>query len=90
MVDAVRAAGVSRLVIVMVGGAGRPEVAPGQALIDQPDVPADVLGEAIAHLDVLAFHRTVGDLDWTYVSPGGDQPGDTDRQLPHRRRPTAV
>ncbi|MFC9914671.1 NAD(P)-dependent oxidoreductase [Streptomyces sp. NPDC059862] len=67
VVDAARTANVSRLVVV--GGAGSLEVAPGQALVDQPDFPADLLGEALAHRDVLAFYRTVDDLDWTYVSP---------------------
>ncbi|MEU2262202.1 NAD(P)-dependent oxidoreductase [Streptomyces sp. NPDC019645] len=67
VVDAVRAAGVSRLVVV--GGAGSLEVAPGEELVDQPGFPTDLRGEALAHRDVLTFYRTVGDLDWTYVSP---------------------
>ncbi|GGT22782.1 NAD(P)-dependent oxidoreductase [Streptomyces chromofuscus] len=70
VVDALRTAGVSRLVVV--GGAGSLEVAPGEALVDQPGFPAEVLGEAMAHLDVLAFYRTVDDLDWTYVSPAAE------------------
>ncbi|MGW1025452.1 NAD(P)-dependent oxidoreductase [Streptomyces sp. NPDC002577] len=70
LVDAVRAAGVSRLVVV--GGAGSLEVTPGAALVDQPGFPADVLDEALAHRDVLDFYRTVGDLDWTYVSPAAE------------------
>ncbi|WP_351229029.1 NAD(P)H-binding protein [Streptomyces sp. NPDC002133] len=75
VVDAARAADISRLVVV--GGAGSLEVAPGEALVDQPGFPAGTLGEALAHSDVLAFYRTVGDLDWTYVSPPAEiSPGE--------------
>ncbi|MFD5764006.1 NAD(P)-dependent oxidoreductase [Streptomyces sp. NPDC127044] len=70
LVEAARAAGVRRLVIV--GGAGSLEVAPGQAVVDQPGFPEAVLAEARAHSDVLDFYRTVDDLDWTYISPAAD------------------
>ncbi|MFE9765369.1 NAD(P)-dependent oxidoreductase [Streptomyces sp. NPDC005808] len=69
LVEGVRAAGVRRLVVV--GGAGSLEVAPGQALADQPGFPEDYLPEALAQRDVLTYLRTLDDegLDWTYVSP---------------------
>ncbi|WP_372350454.1 NAD(P)-dependent oxidoreductase [Streptomyces sp. KL116D] len=70
LVDGVRRSGVSRLVVV--GGAGSLEVAPGQALAEQPGFPDAYLGEALAHRDVLAYLRTVDDLDWTYISPAAE------------------
>ncbi|MEV5606876.1 NAD(P)-dependent oxidoreductase [Streptomyces sp. NPDC052225] len=70
LVDGVRRSAVSRLVVV--GGAGSLEVAPGQALADQPGFPDAYLGEALAHRDVLAYLRTVDDLDWTYISPAAE------------------
>ncbi|MFE2964840.1 NAD(P)-dependent oxidoreductase [Streptomyces sp. NPDC059340] len=70
LVEAARAAGVRRLVIV--GGAGSLEVAPGQAVVDQPGFPEAVVPEALAHRDALDFYRTVDDLDWTYISPAAD------------------
>ncbi|WP_353943471.1 NAD(P)H-binding protein [Streptomyces sp. HUAS MG91] len=70
LVAGARRAGVGRLVVV--GGAGSLEVAPGQALADQPGFPDAFIGEALAHRDVLAFLRTVEDLDWTYISPAAE------------------
>lgn len=70
LVEGVRAVGVRRLVVV--GGAGSLEVAPGQTVLDQPGFPENVLPEALAHRDALDFYRTLDDLDWTYVSPAAD------------------
>ncbi|MGY0485620.1 NAD(P)-dependent oxidoreductase [Streptomyces sp. WG-D5] len=70
VVDGVRASQVARLVVV--GGAGSLEVAPGEALVDQPGFPDAYRGEALAHRDVLAYLRTVDDLDWTYISPASE------------------
>ncbi|MCW7942753.1 epimerase [Streptomyces hygroscopicus] len=70
LVRGTREAGVRRLVVV--GGAGSLEVAPGQALSDQPGFPEAVLPEALAHSAVLEYYRTVDDLDWTYVSPAAE------------------
>ncbi|WP_019055275.1 NAD(P)-dependent oxidoreductase [Streptomyces prunicolor] len=70
LVAGVRAAGVGRLLVV--GGAGGLEVAPGQALSDQPGFPEAYLPEAHAHRDVLAYYRTLDLLDWTYVSPAAE------------------
>ncbi|WP_405861589.1 NAD(P)H-binding protein [Streptomyces sp. NBC_01515] len=75
LVAGVRAAGVGRLLVV--GGAGGLEVAPGQALSDQPGFPEAYLPEAHAHRDVLAYYRALDDglddgLDWTYVSPAAE------------------
>ena len=71
LVAGVRAAGAGRLLVV--GGAGGLEVAPGQALSDQPGFPEAYLPEAHAHRDVLAYYRALDDgLDWTYVSPAAE------------------
>ncbi|WP_406124191.1 NAD(P)-dependent oxidoreductase [Streptomyces sp. NBC_00989] len=71
LVAGVRAAGAGRLLVV--GGAGGLEVAPGQALSDQPGFPEAYLPEAHAHRDVLAYYRGLDDsLDWTYVSPAAE------------------
>jgi len=75
VVDAARAqiaalpkAGVKRLVVV--GGAGSLEVAPGVQLVDAPQFPAAWKGIALAHGDALAVYRKeAGDLEWTYFSP---------------------
>jgi putative NADH-flavin reductase len=71
LVAGVRAAGVGRLLVV--GGAGGLEVAPGQALSDQPGFPEAYLPEAHAHRAVLAYYRALDDgPDWTYVSPAAE------------------
>lgn len=67
VLDAVRQAGVGRLLVV--GGAGSLEVAPGVALIDSADFPAAYRPEAEAGHAFLRALRDVGDVDWTFVSP---------------------
>ncbi|EJL27328.1 putative NADH-flavin reductase [Caulobacter sp. AP07] len=68
---AMRETGVERLVVV--GGAGSLEVAPGVRFLDQAlNLPDAIREEANAQAALLAFLRqTAGDLSWTYVSPGG-------------------
>lgn len=68
LVDAVRRAGVPRLLVV--GGAGSLEVAPGVALIDTDGFPDIYKAEAGAGRDFLVALRDVDDLDWTFLSPG--------------------
>ena len=67
LVDGLRQAGVSRLLVV--GGAGSLLVAPGRRLLDTPEFPDDYKAEATQAADALEFLRSVDDLDWTYVSP---------------------
>jgi uncharacterized protein len=67
LVDGVRRAGVKRLVLV--GGAGSLEVAPGVRLMDTPDFPDEFKAEAGEGADALALFQNISDLDWTYVSP---------------------
>ena len=75
LVDAVRSllaglaeAGVRRLIVV--GGAGSLEVAPGVQAVDTPEFPSAWLGIALAHRDVLPVLKQA-DIDWTYFSPAG-------------------
>jgi uncharacterized protein len=67
VVDGLRRASVKRLVIV--GGAGSLEVAPGLRLMDTPDFPDEFKAEAGQGADALALFQRISDLDWTYVSP---------------------
>ncbi|GAA5235776.1 NAD(P)-dependent oxidoreductase [Verticiella sediminum] len=68
LVDAVRACGVKRYIVV--GGAGSLEIAPGKRLLDQPDFPAAYKDEATKGAEFLDLLRhSVNDLDWTFISP---------------------
>lgn len=61
-------AGVKRLIVV--GGAGSLEVAPGLQLADTPEFPDAYKPEAHEQRDALAVYRAeAGQLDWTYISP---------------------
>ncbi|KXF77806.1 3-beta hydroxysteroid dehydrogenase [Paramesorhizobium deserti] len=85
--EAAKKAGVKRLIVV--GGAGSLEVAPGVQLVDTPEFPAQWKEGALGARDALNELRTENGLDWTFVSPaihlepgertgkyrlGGDQP----------------
>ena len=65
--DGLTRAGVKRLVVV--GGSGSLEVAPGIQLIDSPQFPKEWLAPARAHSAALATFRKNTTLDWTNVSP---------------------
>jgi uncharacterized protein len=67
LVEAVRASGVKRYLVV--GGAGSLEVAPGKLLVDQPDFPDFVKAEATKGGEYLNYLREIKDLDWTFLSP---------------------
>lgn len=67
LIEAVEAAGVPRLLVV--GGAGSLEIAPGVALIDTPEFPAAYKEEAGAGRDFLNVLRGEKELDWTFLSP---------------------
>ncbi len=74
LIAGLNAAGVSRLLVV--GGAGSLEVAPGLQLVDAPNFPAEWKPIAQAHRDVLPILRA-SNLDWTYLSPAAFiQPGE--------------
>jgi putative NADH-flavin reductase len=67
LVDGARRAGVRRLIVV--GGAGSLQVAPGVQVVDAPDFPEAWKAVALAHRDALELYRGVDDLDWIYISP---------------------
>ncbi len=67
LMDGLRRSGVKRLLVV--GGAGSLEVAPGVQLMDTPGFPEAWKPVAQAGRDALAVYRQNTDLDWTYVSP---------------------
>jgi len=66
-IGAAKTSGVKRLLVV--GGAGSLEVAPGTALIDTPAFPPAYKPEASAGRDFLNTLKPEQDLDWTYLSP---------------------
>ncbi|BDA86667.1 3-beta hydroxysteroid dehydrogenase [Aureimonas sp. SA4125] len=67
LIDAVRASGVRRYLVV--GGAGSLEVAPGVQLLDSPDFPAQYKEEATAGAAFLDRLRGEAEIDWTFLSP---------------------
>lgn len=70
LLDAARQAGVPRLVVV--GGAGSLEVAPGVQLVDTPDFPAAYKPYALAAREALKQLQGVQDIDWTFFSPAAE------------------
>lgn len=70
VLDGLREAGVRRVVVV--GGAGSLEIAPGARLVDEPHFPELYKAEALAQAELLELIRKeADDLEWTYVSPAG-------------------
>ena len=65
-IAAVKKAGAARLLVV--GGAGLLEVAPGVTLIKSGHLPAEYLPIATAHEKALGVLRA-SDINWTYLSP---------------------
>jgi uncharacterized protein len=71
MAEGLRRAGVRRLVVV--GGAGSLETAPGERLLDSPDFPPAWKPTALAHARALdEVYRGIDDLEWTYICPAGE------------------
>ncbi|GAB3319554.1 NAD(P)-dependent oxidoreductase [Larkinella ripae] len=60
-------AGVRRLLVV--GGAGSLEAAPGVQLVDTPQFPAEWKPGALAARDYLTILQKETELDWTFLSP---------------------
>jgi uncharacterized protein len=67
-IDAVKQTGVPRLLIV--GGAGSLEVAPGVTVIESGHLPPQWLPIAISHAKVLDLVKK-SSINWTYFSPAG-------------------
>lgn len=67
IIDAAKRSAVARLLVV--GGAGTLEVAPGQRLLDQPDFPAAWKAGALKTAAFLDLLRGEAELDWVFLSP---------------------
>lgn len=66
-IDAVKKAGVSRLVVV--GGAGQLEVAPGVTLIKSGHLPAEYMPIALSHEKAAEVLKSSSGINWTYIAP---------------------
>jgi uncharacterized protein len=66
LIEGLTHAKVPRLVVV--GGAGSLEVAPGLRLVDTPDFPEIYRPASLAHCEALDIYKSC-DLDWTFISP---------------------
>lgn len=69
IIDGVKKSGVKRLLVV--GGAGSLEVAPGVQLIDTMNVPEQVKGGILATRETLYMLREEKELEWTFLCPPG-------------------
>ncbi|MDQ7988719.1 MAG: NAD(P)-dependent oxidoreductase [Candidatus Dactylopiibacterium sp.] len=67
IVAGARQAGVKRVLVV--GGAGSLEIAPGVQLVDTPEFPADIKQGALAAREALNRLRREDALEWTFLSP---------------------
>jgi putative NADH-flavin reductase len=67
LIDAVKAAGVKRYLVV--GGSGSLEVAPGVKRVDTPEFPELHKPEAAKGVVFLDMLRSENDLNWTFLSP---------------------
>ena len=67
IIAAVKRSKVERLLIV--GGAGSLEIAPGKRLVDQPDFPAQWKEGALRTAEFLDQLRGETEFDWAFVSP---------------------
>lgn len=75
IIAAAKQAHVPRLLVV--GGAGSLEVAPGVQLVDTPEFPAQWKGTAEGAREALKLLRAEPELDWTMLSPSAHlEPGE--------------
>ncbi|HEU4634666.1 MAG TPA: NAD(P)H-binding protein [Edaphobacter sp.] len=65
--EAVKKAGVPRLVVV--GGAGQLEVAPGVTLIKSGYLPAEYMPIALSHEKAAEVLKESSGVNWTYIAP---------------------
>ncbi len=65
--EAAKKAKVKRLLVV--GGAGSLEIAPGKQLVDTPEFPAEYKEGAKAARDYLDILKKEKDITWTFLSP---------------------
>ncbi len=69
IINGVKQAGVKRLLVV--GGAGSLEVAPGVQLVDTPEFPEQWKPGSLSTREVLYLLRDEPELEWTFLSPSG-------------------
>lgn len=67
IIDAAKRSGVKRLLVV--GGAGSLEIAPGKRLVDQPDFPTQWKDGALKTAAFLDRLLGEAELDWAFASP---------------------
>jgi len=67
IISGVKKSGIKRLLVV--GGAGSLEVAPGVQLIDTADFPEDIKGGVLATRETLYMLKKEKKLDWAFLSP---------------------
>jgi putative NADH-flavin reductase len=70
LIKGLKQAHIKRLIVV--GGAGSLEVAPGVQLVDTPNFPTEYKSTALAHRDALKLYQNEKELDWTYISPAAE------------------
>jgi len=75
LINGVKQAQVKRLLIV--GGAGSLEAAPGVQLVDTPGFPVEYKPASLAAREALRTYQQEKELEWTYVSPAAEiEPGE--------------
>lgn len=80
IIDATKQAGVRRILVV--GGAGSLEVAPGIQVLDTPDFPDEFKPTAEGARTALKLLKEEDDLDWTMLSPSAEIfPGEKTRNF---------
>ena len=67
IISGVKKSGIKRLLVV--GGAGSLEVAPGVQLIDTMSLPEQVKGGVLATRETLYMLKKENELEWTFLSP---------------------
>jgi putative NADH-flavin reductase len=67
IIAATKEAGVKRLLVV--GGAGSLEIAPGKQVVDQPGFPAEWKAGALGTREFLNLLRAESELEWTFLTP---------------------
>lgn len=67
IINGVKRSGIKRLLVV--GGAGSLEVAPGVQLIDTMSLPEQVKGGVLATRETLYMLKKEDELEWTFLSP---------------------
>jgi putative NADH-flavin reductase len=69
IISGVKKSGIKRLLVV--GGAGTLEVAPGVLVLDTTNFPEQVKGGVLATRDTLYMLKEEKELEWTFLSPPG-------------------